>query len=323
MESIQNNIVYTEDHLGQGFESATLEQANDYEGRVITTLIRKQYEGFTEKAVLYIHGFNDYFFQTEMGLKFNEKGFHFYALDLRKYGRSFLPHQKMNTMRSLTEYFADLDLALQRIKNEGNTKVLLSGHSTGGLLVTLYAAARKGSEKFEALYCNSPFYEMNMSQFHKRFLIPWVALLGRNFPDIKIPGKISHWYGHSLHVGQKGEWNYNLTWKPHLAPSVNAGWINAIHQGHLKIKKGVQVSQPILIMHSHQSIYSHDWSPSFFKGDAILNVKDIQAGAEKIEAPQRVILEITNGMHDLILSPMPARERVYSALFEWLEQIMK
>ncbi len=39
----------------------------------------------TQKAVLYIHGFIDYFFQTEMAEQFNQHGYDFYALDLRKY----------------------------------------------------------------------------------------------------------------------------------------------------------------------------------------------------------------------------------------------
>ena len=316
-------ITYQSDYLGNGFEFATINQPDDYEGKVVATVIRKQCSMPSNKAVLYVHGFNDYFFQSDMAHRFNEKEYHFYAIDLRKYGRSTLPHQKSNNMRSLTEYFADLDEALEIIRQEGNEKILLSGHSTGGLLVTLYASERVGNEKFDTIFCNSPFYDMNMPGYQKRLLVPLVALFGKYFPDVLLPGKISEWYGHSLHGEKKGEWDYNLVWKPHLVPALNAGWISAIHQGHTKIKKGIILTRPILVMHSHQSIYSNDWNTSFFEGDAILNVKDIKGGAERIVAPKRTIIEIEGGMHDLILSPLQVRERVYLDLFEWLKQTIK
>jgi len=316
-------ITYQPDYLGNGFEYTIINQPDDYEGQVVATVIRKQCSLPTTKAVLYVHGFNDYFFQSEMAQQVNEKGFHFYALDLRKYGRSTLPHQKSNTMRSLTEYFADLDEALDIIQQEGNEQVLLSGHSTGGLLVTLYAAERIGKEKFEAVFCNSPFYDMNMPQYQKMLLIPFVAFIGKFFPNVLVPGKFSEYYGYSLHKEQKGEWEYNLNWKPHSIPSVNAGWINAIHQGHLVMKRGITIAKQILIMHSKKSIYSKKWSPSYFEGDAILNVNDIKKGAQKILASKLTIVEIEGGMHDLILSPIQVREKVYATLFEWLKALWK
>ncbi|MGL5111876.1 MAG: alpha/beta hydrolase [Flavobacterium sp.] len=314
---------YFDDHLGQGFEYTIIEQPNDYEGKVIATLVRKRCSILSDKAVLYIHGFNDYFFQAEMAQQFTNNGFHFYALDMRKYGRSILPHQKNNNMRSLTEYFADLDAALGIIRKEGNLKVLLSGHSTGGLLVTLYASQRMGCEKFDALYCNSPFYDLNMPNYQRRFLVPMVAFFGKIFPNIIVPGSISKGYGYSLHKEKFGEWDYNLAWKPHVAPPIHAGWIHAIYQGQSKIKAGIAISCPILIMHSHQSIFSNHKDADFFNGDAILNINDIKKGAERIKSPKRTIIEIKGGMHDLILSPKVVRDVVYELLIDWTVTLFK
>ncbi|MGM7310843.1 alpha/beta hydrolase, partial [Acinetobacter baumannii] len=77
---------YAPDILGAGYEQLTLNFPDDYEGKVVATLVRKKATQPTQKAVLYIHGFLDYFFQTEMAEQFNAHGYDFYALDLRKYG---------------------------------------------------------------------------------------------------------------------------------------------------------------------------------------------------------------------------------------------
>ena len=74
-----------------------------------------------------------------MARRYQEHGYRFYALDLRKYGRSWLPHQLPNNVRDLREYHADIDAALAVLQAEGCATVLLSGHSTGGLIAALYA----------------------------------------------------------------------------------------------------------------------------------------------------------------------------------------
>lgn len=130
---------YEEDILGEGFQRATISLCDDYEGRAIATLVRRLSDSGNGRAVLYIHGFNDYFFQREIAFRFNEQGFHFYALDLRKYGRSWLSHQKFNDIRDIRAYFEEITFALQMIREEGSRTTVLLGHSTGGLIATLYA----------------------------------------------------------------------------------------------------------------------------------------------------------------------------------------
>ena len=60
----------------------------DGEGTIDATLVRRTPPSHVEAAVIYVHGFSDYFFQTELADFFTERGFAFYALDLRKCGRS-------------------------------------------------------------------------------------------------------------------------------------------------------------------------------------------------------------------------------------------
>src|SRR5438132_4578375 len=123
------------DVLLPGFEALELEFPNDYDGVVATTLVRLPVANAERGAVLYIHGFSDYFFQRHMAERFAAEGYAFYALDLRKYGRSLRAHQHANFCKSLTEYYADISAALEVI----GAPVLLAGHSMDGLVCSLYA----------------------------------------------------------------------------------------------------------------------------------------------------------------------------------------
>ncbi len=150
-----SSLLYTEDILRNGFEEQTIPLIDDYEGPAIATLIRHKAKEESDRAVLYIHGFNDYFFQSEMAYKFNEQGYNFYAVDLRKYGRSHLPNQKFNDIRNLKAYYEEIEKALITIHSELNKEVILFGHSTGGLILTLYAKNHADSNLFSALVLNS------------------------------------------------------------------------------------------------------------------------------------------------------------------------
>jgi alpha-beta hydrolase superfamily lysophospholipase len=311
--------VYTTDVLGPGFESTTIIQPDDYEGKVTCTLVRQKSAGKPAKAVLYIHGFNDYFFQQEMANRFTAHGYRFYALDLRKYGRSWLPNQKLNNVRDLHEYTADIDTALALIRAETGAQVLLAGHSTGGLIATLYASEHQQNPQFDAVFLNSPFFDMNMPRLIESLGVPLVSGKGKKHPDKLLKGGLTPWYGLSLHKDAHGEWDYKLAWKPHNVPPVNAGWIRAIHRAQKTVQKGVVISQPLLVMHSNESIRAKSWTEELFSADAVLDVKDIHKYALKIAGP-RTILTIDKGMHDLVLSTPEVRMLVYSQLFDWLQQ---
>src|SRR5437764_5655757 len=123
------------DRLLAGFEALELEFPADYDGPVVSTLVRLPAANAPRGAVLYIHGFSDYFFQRHMAERFAAEGYAFYALDLRKYGRSLRPYQHPNFCKNINEYYTDLTRAIDEI----GAPILLAGHSTGGLVCALYA----------------------------------------------------------------------------------------------------------------------------------------------------------------------------------------
>ena len=118
------------DRFLPGYEALELEFPPDYDGAVVATLVRLPVSNAPRGAVLYVHGFSDYFFQRHMAERFAHEGYAFHALDLRKHGRSLRDHQHPNFCKSITEYYADITAAIDAI----GAPVLLAGHSTGGLI---------------------------------------------------------------------------------------------------------------------------------------------------------------------------------------------
>ena len=310
---------YQPDVLGTGYEQLTLNFPDDYEGKVTATFVRKKAAQSTKKAVLYIHGFIDYFFQTEMAEQFNAHGYDFYALDLRKYGRSHLPHQKYYYVLNLNEYDAEITEALNIIGNEGHDHVVLSGHSTGGLTTTLYVAHHPDHPLIKALWCNSPFYNFNMPAWKEKFALPRLSALGGHFPNLRFPSELNKWYVTSLHKSLKGEWDFSLEWKKPSYPKVYLSFVHAIYEAQKEIYSGTQISVPTLVMHSHQTKNPRKFNKDAQTSDVILSVKGIEKYAKKLEGDV-TIMTIKNGLHDLVLSAPPVRAEVYTKLFTWLQQ---
>lgn len=308
-------LKYKEDIFKEGFEQYSISLKDDYEGKVRSTLVRRLIPN-SGKAILYIHGFNDYFFQKELAFKFNEHEFNFYALDLRKYGRSYLPHQKFNDIRNLRDYYEDILCALNIMRAEGNKEIILLGHSTGGLIVTLFTKDYPDSLLYNGIILNSPFYDFNLSPLEKNVL-PILSFLGKNLPTLKIPGGFSKAYGKSIHKDYDGEWDYNLNWKPNIAPQVNLGWIRAIYEAQKELKKEFHITCPVLVMHSLHSIENKKDKNQIQTTDIILDVDQINLIAKKIKGDVEIVA-IENAIHDLILSHKPIRENVYNTIYDWL-----
>lgn len=75
MEQYQKN--WQPDILGDGFEMKYIPQPDDYSGQVRCTVILRMADEESSKAVLYVHGFSDYFIQKEMAEMFARNGYNF------------------------------------------------------------------------------------------------------------------------------------------------------------------------------------------------------------------------------------------------------
>src|SRR3954452_21564238 len=166
------------DVLGEPYVAETLELEPDGEGTVVATLVKRAAVAQTTKAVLHVHGFADYFFQTGYAEWWTERGYDFYALGLRKHGRSLRPHQTPNYVTDLRDYHAELDEAWQRVtERDGHTHLVLSAHSTGGLVGALWADERRPAGLVGAVM-NSPWLDLQGSAMTRVVGTPILRQLG-------------------------------------------------------------------------------------------------------------------------------------------------
>lgn len=62
------------DILGPPYTAETLDLPDDDEGQVVATLVHRPAGEATDRAVLHVHGFADYFFQTAYAEWWTERG---------------------------------------------------------------------------------------------------------------------------------------------------------------------------------------------------------------------------------------------------------
>ncbi len=310
---------YHPDILGEGYEQRTILMGEDHSGEIVTTLVRRTPLIDSERAILYIHGYNDYHFQREMGDRFHDSLYNFYAVDLRRYGRSLRAEQSPCEIRQIEEYFADIDSALVSMRRDGISRVTIMGHSTGGLTASLYCDARRNDSMIEGLILNSPFFDMNQSWVVERFVIPLAAWIGGAFPDLVISHDSTTSYSESLLKEYHGEWEYNTSWKKFDGRPTTAGWLRAIHTAQMQLQEGLDIEIPILVIHSDRSLICPVWSEECQTSDIVLDVEDI-VRLSRVIGDQVTRVEIVNGMHDILLSRGDVRDAAYKVIFRHLSQ---
>jgi alpha-beta hydrolase superfamily lysophospholipase len=311
------------DVLGPPYERHTIDLGSDDEGPVVATLVRRRAPEPSRRAVLYVHGFVDYFFQTHMADFFVGMGWDFYALDLRKYGRSLLPHQTPNFCRSLTEYFPELDEAARLIRqDDGHDQLLVAAHSTGGLITSLWSHVRQGQGAIDGLFLNSPFFDFNVSWLVRRPLLNVVARAGRHTPYRELKVKAVGLYGQSLHADHRGEWSYDLEWKPLHGFPVRLGWLEAIRRGQQKLRSGLSIDVPVLLACSTRTFRGRRWEDGISLADAVVDVEHMVRWAPRL-GPHVTLARFDGGMHDLILSGPEVRARVFDELGRWVRAFVE
>ncbi|MFV0253452.1 MAG: alpha/beta hydrolase [Beutenbergiaceae bacterium] len=308
------------DFLGSAFAARTFDQPDDDEGAVVTTLVRYQPEGSPPPrprvAVLYVHGWWDYFMQTELASFWHERGAAFYAVDLRKCGRSIRRHQTPCYVASLTEYDPDLELAIETIRQSHGDQVpiLIVAHSQGGLSTSLWAARHPGI--ISGLVLNSPFLEVHGSSWARSVSHPLVSQVARRQGRWAVPIPAPGFYDQVVHAEFGGEWDLEPAWRPAADSPIRPGWLDAVMAGHAQVAAGLDLDIPILMLTSHRSVISSRWREEMRAADIVLDVKQLWRRLPDLGRTV-TLAKIHDGLHDVLLSPPPVRAMAYRQLDRW------
>ncbi|SDD70046.1 Lysophospholipase, alpha-beta hydrolase superfamily [Sanguibacter gelidistatuariae] len=323
------------DVLGGDWVARTMPLRPNAEGEVVATLVtrRATLDGAPaiagpapgaptpRAAVLYVHGFVDYFFQTHLARQFADHGIDFFAIDLHGYGRSLLPHQRPNFCMDLREYGEELAAATWVVRGElGYDRLVLMGHSTGGLIASLWAHSATGRETVDALVLNSPFLDLNRPFFDRVIGTAVLDVVGGRARYVVVQHAPSE-YSRSLHREAGGEWEYDRRLKPPEGFAVLAGWLRAIRAGQARLARGLDLACPVLVCTSTRSGANRADNRDLHRVDVILDVDQIARRAPALGTDVTVV-QIDGGIHDLALSPEPARTAFFAAVFGWLEGVL-
>jgi alpha-beta hydrolase superfamily lysophospholipase len=277
---------------------------------VVATLVRPDEPSRSRRAALYVHGWNDYFFQTHLADHWGGLGFDFYALDLRRYGRSLRRGHVHGFTTDLGEYDQELDAATDLIAADHDELVVI-GHSTGGLITSLWTARRPG--RVSALVLNSPWLDLQGSALVRAIGAPVIDALGARSPTAVLRAPDPGHYARTLHRSLEGEWDYDLDIKLSPGPPIRVGWLRAVIQGQRRVAGGLGIEVPVLVLASARTSFARRWSEDLRVVDTVLDVEQIAARAVRLGRSVTVV-RVEEGLHDLVLSAPSVRDQVLAEM---------
>lgn len=297
----------------------------DGEGDLVATVVRAGDRAeHAANAVLLVHGFTDYFFHTEVADAFIARGFAFYALDLHKCGRSWREGQTPHFTTDLSRYDIELERALDIVAAAtGGAKVLVYGHSAGGLIVSLWLdrLRRRGAtaaKNVNGLVLNSPWLDLQGPAILRTVGTAAIGAVSRFRKKLVARSPSEGGYGTSLHRDYHGEFDYDLNWKPVGGFPVTFGWIHAIRRGHARLHRGLDVGVPNLILRSDHSVREVPDPETIQRGDAVLDVAQIARWSGCI-GNRTTVVPIVDAKHDVFLSLAEPRAAAFAELNRWLD----
>jgi alpha-beta hydrolase superfamily lysophospholipase len=299
----------------------------DGEGELVATLVRRgEPDPSATRAVLLVHGFTDYFFNTDLADHFAARGFSFYALDQHKCGRSWREGQTPHFTTDLARYDIELERALDLIAQASPTDVLICAHSTGGLIVALWLdrLRRRGEiarRRITGLVLNSPWLDLQGPAILRTApTAAAIRAMSRINKKRVLRPPTEGGYGATLHKEYGGEFEFNLKWKPIGGFPVTFGWLHAVRRAQNKLHRGLDVGVPNLILRSNRSVREVT-DPAkvdeIQRGDTVLDVKQIARWAGCI-GNRSTIVPVVDAKHDVFLSVPESRQAAYRELDRWL-----
>lgn len=265
-------------------------------------------------ALLYVHGWNDYFFQRHLADEMTSLGYDFHALDLRRYGRSLRPGQLPGYIDDVAQYEAEFDAALEVLRRDHDL-VTVMAHSAGGLFASLWAGSRPGA--IDGLVLNSPWLAQSGNPLVQGAATAVATMLGPRLPTTVIPVQNNGLYRRTIEPSSANDWVMDEELKGTTSFKLRVGWFSAILVGQQRVQQGLSIDAPVLCLTSARSLFVKAWDEGMRSADTVLDVEAIGAAASRL-GPHVTIVRIDGGLHDLALSAPGPRAVYFDEIRRWV-----
>ena len=322
------------DSVLEGYQQATVHLGEDAEGEIVATFVRKDPSKLTLQerwrrwhfsvrghrlAIMYVHGWNDYFYRRHASEYWESLGIPFYAVDLRKFGRSYRPYQTPGYIEDLHEYRLEFNaLRDQIVKEQGkDVRILMIAHSQGGLSASLWVNAEH-PHHVEALALNSPWLELQGNRMFRLLSTPVVQMYRLRGGKTVMPMRDQGFYARCIKRSTGGEWDYlDHPLNPGVEFLTRAGWMQAIYNGQDEIAKNLDIQIPVLVCTSDKSMMLQStWDEGMREADSVLDITAIRQAALHL-GDVVALATIRGGLHDLSMSKPDARRKYFRIVTMW------
>ena len=305
-----------------GFERLTLGLDADRQVQNIVTLVRRRIpedrRDPDRRPVLAIHGWSDYFYNAPLAEAFEDAGYAFHAVDLRHYGRSLRPGQTPGWTDDLRRYDADIEAALAAVARDHPLPPVVLGHSTGGLVASLWADRNPG--RLAALVLNSPWLQTHGGTTARAVARLATRPLARARPygTLSLPRVDFYW--RSLSSEADGEWDLVPAWRTRWSFDLPHAWLDAVLAGHARVARGLSIDVPVLVLVSDTGHRGLRYGEAMLAADIILNPSAMARRALRL-GREVTVQQHAGALHDIYASSEPVRSRAMADTLRWLAPV--
>lgn len=254
-----------------------------------------------KKVMVFQHGFGEHSGRYGHLIDaLNGEGFAFYGLDSRGHGHTEGKRGHVDQFQQLVDDLADLiRIAKEETKQE---KIVLLGHSLGGIIVLQYTLQGTNQENLQCLVVSSGGLKIQMDA-EKKIKLGIAKMLARIAPAKTLPANLDLKYlSHDLSEVEA----YQKDPLVHGMISFQMA-VNTVSLGEVIYDKASHISIPIYILHG--------------TGDGIVSCEGSRILYEKIPASVDKTLRMYEGLYHETFNELPAdRSRVLGELRDWLKK---
>lgn len=294
-----------------GYEAAPVAQG---------TLVRRVAQPAAPRgAVLHLHGHNDYFFQTHLADALAEAGYAFFAVDVRRCGRSLREGDLPHYFDDISEQGEDLAAAIDAVGTlMPDAPLAVHAHSTGGLAAAVHLASQ-GTAPVRALVLDSPWFG-SPATWRTRISPAVLPIIARRDPHAIVSE------GRSLNATRLldlngGPWHFDPAWKRPEGVPARAAWLLAVARAQRTVARGLDLDIPVLAARAAAGGPESLDNPDHMRQDTVVDVRAISRLAPRL-GPHAEVLVVPDGIHDLCLSDDAPRRLYLDAVTAFLDRAL-